>query len=61
MALYKISEGCWFKDFSRAWLFLVRAECKCGHRTRPCLTLDGASNELIRHQAAAGTRVDAEP
>ena len=55
--LYQISGDCWFSGFSRAWLVLIRAECTCGHRTRPCLTVNGASNKLIWHQAEAGTRV----
>jgi hypothetical protein len=55
--LYQISGDCWFKGFSRAWLVLIRAECTCGHRTRPCLTVNGASDKLIWHQAEAGTRV----
>lgn len=57
MELYQMSDGCMFQRFRRAWLILARAECACGHLTRPCLTLDGASNELIRHQAQAGKRV----
>jgi len=57
MGLYQVSGGCWFKDMRRAWLVLLRAECTCGHVTRPYLTADGAANALILHQAQAGTRV----
>jgi hypothetical protein len=57
MELYQVSDGCWFKAMHRAWLILVRAECGCGHVTKPFLTLDGAANALIWHQAQAGTRV----
>jgi hypothetical protein len=57
MPLYEVSAECWFTDMCRAWLLLVRARCACGYRTRPCLTLDGAANALLRHQAQAGTRV----
>lgn len=57
MPLYRLSDGCLFQRFRRAWLILIRAECTCGHLTRPCLTMEGASDELIRHQAQAGTRV----
>jgi hypothetical protein len=57
MELYQLADGCLFLEFRRAWLILIRAECACGHRTRPCLTLNGASNELFRHQAQTGTRV----
>jgi hypothetical protein len=57
MALYRLSDGCCFMTMRPAWLVLLRAECTCGYRTRPCLTNDGAANALIRHQAQAGTRV----
>jgi hypothetical protein len=57
MQTYLMSDGCLFQRFRRAWLVLIRAECACGHLTRPCLTLNGASNALFRHQAQAGTRV----
>jgi hypothetical protein len=55
--IYEMHPDCWFKEVHRAWLVLVRAECSCGHRTRPHLTLDGAARALILHQAEAGTRV----
>jgi hypothetical protein len=61
MAVYELAGGCWFEKISRAWLVLVRAECACGHRTRPHVTLDGAANALIRHQVATGTLVGGEP
>jgi hypothetical protein len=57
MELYHIASDHWVKDLRRAWLVLVRAECRCGHVTRPYLTLDGAANALVRHQVKTGTRV----
>ncbi len=57
MEVYRLSPACWFVDIRPAWLVLVRAECSCGHLTRPHLSIDGASRALIRHQAVAGTRV----
>ena len=61
MKVYRVSPGCGFSDMRTAWWLLVRAECACGHRTRPYFTLDGAANALIRHQAGAGTLVRGQP
>jgi hypothetical protein len=57
MELYQVNSDCLFTDLEPAWLIFVRARCRCGHRTRPYLTMDGAANALIRHQARRGTRV----
>jgi hypothetical protein len=58
MEIYQLSPDCGFKELRMAWLFLIRAECACGHRTRPHLTLRGAADALLQHQADAGTRVE---
>lgn len=57
MEMYQLSAGCLLKDFRRAWLVLLRAECSCGYVTHPCLTPDGAASVLLRHHVRKGVRV----
>ena len=57
MEIYRVGPGHVIKDVHRAWLLLVRAECSCGHKTRPYWSLDGAADALLQHQIESGTRV----
>jgi hypothetical protein len=55
MEVRQVTGEHWFDKFTTVLAFLVRAHCTCGWRSRPCLTMDGASNALIRHEYDLGT------